>query len=99
PPEPWLVGVPDPYDGAGGNPYHSWSESLSLTAAAAKLAGFVKGSLIGIQPTGQDLTPRLVTASVVGTGGRTTATGAQLQQAFGLLSTLVSFTTITAAPG
>ena len=25
-PEPWLRGVPDPYDNAGGNPYYRWSK-------------------------------------------------------------------------
>lgn len=98
-PEPWLVGVPDPYDGAGGNPYYRWSENPSMAQAAATLGSLLKGSLIGIQPTPQDLTPRLVSAQVVGTGGRSTVTGGQLQQLFGLLSTYVSFTTITAAPG
>ncbi len=98
-PEPWLVGVPDPYDGAGGNPYHRWSDDLSVAQASATLGSFLKGSLIGIQPTRQDHTPRLVTAQVLGTGGRSTVTGEQLQQLFGLLSTYVSFTTITAAPG
>ncbi|HYZ79773.1 MAG TPA: SpoIID/LytB domain-containing protein, partial [Solirubrobacteraceae bacterium] len=32
-PEPWLVGVPDPYDSAGQNPYHSWETQMSLAAA------------------------------------------------------------------
>ncbi len=99
PPEPWLVGVPDPYDGAGGNPDHRWSENLSLVHAAATLGRLVKGSLLGIQPTRQDRTPRLVSAQVVGKAGRSSVTGGQLQQLFGLLSTYVSFTTITTAPG
>ena len=29
---PWLRGVDDPYDGAGGDPYHHWTRQLSLTA-------------------------------------------------------------------
>jgi hypothetical protein len=36
---------------------------------------------------------------VIGTAGSTTVTGAQLQGAFGLLSTWASFTTISAAAG
>jgi hypothetical protein len=93
------VGVPDPYDGAGGNPYYRWSDNLTMAQAAAALGSLLKGSLIGIQPTPPDLTPRLVSAQVVGTGGRSTVTGGQLQQLFGLLSTYASFTTITAALG
>jgi len=50
-PEPWLVGVSDPYDGAGGDPYHQWTYQLSLPEATAKLSGLVKGMLRGIQVT------------------------------------------------
>jgi stage II sporulation protein D len=94
-PEPWLTGVADPYDGAGGNPYHSWSAQLSLPAAARKLGGLVKGSLIGIDVTRHGVSPRIVQAQVVGTRGRTTVTGTQLQEAFGLDSTDAAFTAIS----
>ncbi len=99
PPEPWLVGVPDPYDGTGGNPYYRWSVNLTIGQATSALSGLLKGTLIGIEPTAQDLTPRLATAVLVGSAGQTPVTGAQLQQLFGLLSTYVAFTTITATPG
>jgi stage II sporulation protein D len=94
-PEPWLVGVPDPYDGAAGDPYHSWSSQMSLAAAARKLAGLVKGSLIGIEVTRHGVSPRIVQARVVGTRGTSTVSGTQLQGIFGLDSTYASFTTIT----
>src|SRR5207248_624771 len=94
-PEPWLRGVPDPYDGAGHDPYHFWVHRLSLATAAGKLSGLVKGSLIGVQVTKHaGASPRVVTASVVGTGGRGTTTGGALEQRFGLSSTLATFTTI-----
>ncbi len=93
-PEPWLVGVPDPYDAAGGDPYHSWSFSYSLPSATARLGGLVKGSLIGIQVTKQGSSPRILTAEVVGTRGQTRVTGDQLEQAFNLLTTYAAFTTI-----
>jgi stage II sporulation protein D len=94
-PEPWLVGVPDPYDGAAGDPYHSWSSQMSLAAAARKLGGLVKGSLIGIQVTRHGVSPRIVSAEVVGTRGSTSVSGTQLQSSFGLDSTDASFTTIS----
>jgi stage II sporulation protein D len=97
-PEPWLRGVPDPYDGAGGDPYHQWGEQLSLGGAATKLRGLVKGSLVGITVTQHGVSPRIIKAAVVGSRGATTATGSQLQQAFGLLTTDASFTTITTNP-
>jgi stage II sporulation protein D len=96
-PEPWLVGVPDPYDGAGGDPYHRWGSQMSTSAAQAKLGSLVKGSLIGIQITKTGVSPRILTANVVGTKGTTSVTGDQLQQVFNLLTTYASFTTISGA--
>jgi stage II sporulation protein D len=96
-PEPWLVGVPDPYDGAGGDPYHRWGSQMSTSAAQAKLGSLVKGSLIGIQITKTGVSPRILTANVVGTKGTTSVTGDELQQVFSLLTTYASFTTISGA--
>jgi stage II sporulation protein D len=97
--EPWLVGVPDPYDGAGGDPYHHWTRQLSLSAATKDLGPLVKGKLISIQVTQTGASPRIMKAKVIGTGGTSTATGAQLESAFGLLSTWASFTTISSTAG
>jgi len=93
-PEPWLRGVPDPYDGAAGDPYHSWSLQLSLASATAKLRGLVRGSLVGITIVRQGTSGRIMTARVVATRGQTTVSGAQLQDLFGLDSTLATFTVI-----
>jgi stage II sporulation protein D len=98
-PEPWLRGVPDPYDGAGGDPYHRWGYNLTMAAASARLGGLVKGALIGIRVTKRGSSPRIVLAQVVGTRGRSTVTGIQLQHIFGLLTTYAVFTTITTEPG
>jgi stage II sporulation protein D len=59
----------------------------------------VKGGLIGIRVTRHGVSPRIVTAVVVGTRGQTTVTGSQLQHAFGLLATWATFTTISTVPG
>jgi len=98
-PEPWLRGVPDPYDGAGGNPYYRWRIALSTAAAQAKLGALVKGALIGIRVTRHGASPRIIAARVVGTRGTTPVSGSGLQGAFGLMSTYAQFTTITSAPG
>ena len=92
-PQPWLRGVPDPYDGAAGDPYHRWSVRLSLAAATARLGSLVRGTLQRIDVTRRGVSPRIVQARVAGTRGTTTVTGAQLQQAFGLDSTAATFTT------
>lgn len=98
-PEPWLKGVSDPYDDAGGNPYHRWSDQLSMKAAAAKLGSLVKGKLIGIKVTKWGVSPRVVSAVVVGSKGQVTVTGPQLQQIFGLMSTYMSFSVLSSSPG
>ena len=98
-PQPWLRGVPDPYDGAGGDPYHHWGYRMSVAAAAGKLSGLVKGSLVGIKVLRHGASPRILAASVVGTKGRTTVSGTGLQQRFGLLTTSAHFTTITTNAG
>jgi stage II sporulation protein D len=93
-PEPWLRGVTDPYDGAGGDPYHSWGYDMSLASASAKLGGLIKGSLVGIQVTKHGASPRVLAAVALGTKSRTSVTGVQLQNRFGLLTTYAAFTTI-----
>jgi stage II sporulation protein D len=98
-PEPWLRGVTDRYDGAGGDPYHRWSQQLRLSAAARKLRSLVKGRLIGIKVVRHGSSPRVLTAQVVGTKGRTTVSGTELQRAFGLLTTYAAFTTISTSAG
>jgi stage II sporulation protein D len=94
-PAPWLRGVPDPFDSAGGDPYHAWGEQLSLRTATAKLSGLVKGSLVGITINRHGVSPRIIRATVDGTKGTTTVSGGSLQQAFGLLTTDAAFTSLT----
>ena len=94
-PEPWLVGEPDPYDSAGGNPYHRWAYHMSVRTAELDLGGLVKGSLIGIKVLKHGVSPRIVKAAVVGTKGSSDVTGPQLQDDFSLMSTYMAFTTIT----
>jgi stage II sporulation protein D len=97
---PWLRGVPDPYDSAGGqNPYYRWSFNLSLTSAAAKLRGLVRGGFIGIRVLRHGASPRIVLAAVVGSAGSVNVDGNRLAGAFGLMSTWASFTTISTSAG
>jgi stage II sporulation protein D len=90
-PEPWLVGVPDPYDGAAGDPYHRWTVTLSVAAATRELGSLVRGRLRRIVVTRHGVSPRVITARVIGTGGVTAVSGPQLAQSFGLLSTDARF--------
>lgn len=95
-PDPWLKGVTDPYDNAGGDPYHRWSERMPLATAKRKLGALVEGRLRGIRVTQRGVSPRIVFAQVVGTKGRRTVSGPELQRVFGLMSTDMRFTTISA---
>jgi SpoIID/LytB domain protein len=86
-PEPWLRGVADPYEGTTSD----WKVSLSFAAAAAQLRGFVKGSFRGIEVLSRGVSPRIVSAKILGSRGTTPITGPQLAGALGLSSTWAYF--------
>lgn len=93
-PQPHLKSVEDPYDNV--SPKHRWKPAkLTLAAAGAKLGGLVKGRFKGIEVTKRGRSPRIVSAEIVGSGGRTTVDGATLRARLGLLDTWAYFTTIT----
>lgn len=87
-PEPWLVGVADPYD-AGAQ--HRWSVSMSFAAAAQRLNGLVAGSFRGIEVTRRGSSPRIVSAFVLGSKGRTLVSGPELASRLGLIDTWAYF--------
>ncbi len=85
---PYLRGVPDPYD--KGSPYHRWHEQLSPRELESALSGLVDGKLRVIRvETGAS--PRVLEATIVGTGGQTTVDGATLQDRLDLRDTWVRF--------
>lgn len=87
-PEPWLVGVPDPYDGG---PLHHWSLTLTFPAAESSLSGLLRGRLRGIEVTRRGYSPRVLTAVLIGSRGRSEVSGAQLAERLGLYSTWAYF--------
>jgi len=96
PPEPWLKGVPDPYDSV--SPLHRWGPiTMSMRAAAKRLSGYVRGSFRGIRITKRGTSPRVVAAQVLGSRGRTAISGPTLRDRFGLRDTWMSFTVVDAA--
>ena len=89
-PEPWLRAVPDPYDDSA--PRHKWGPlRFTLADAQHRLAGVVKGTFQGIEVTKRGASPRVVSADVVGSGGRTSVSGPQLRSRFGLFDTWAFF--------
>jgi stage II sporulation protein D len=87
-PEPWLLGVSDPYDRG---PSSRWSTSATFGAAAKRLEGLVKGSFRGIEVLKRGVSPRIVSALVLGSRGTTPVSGPELAARFGLLSTWAYF--------
>lgn len=90
-PEPWLRGVVDQYEPHADN--HTWKLALSFTAAAAKLSGLVRGAFMGIEVLKRGFSPRIVSAYVLGSGGRTAVSGTTLAERLGLYSAWAYFST------
>jgi stage II sporulation protein D len=89
PPVPYLVGVPDPYDGAC--PLHTWKLEFSGAEISAKLSGYLDGGLKQIVVTKRGVSPRIVEAKLVGTGGTTKIRGDQLAAALGAYDRWMDF--------
>lgn len=86
-PEPWLQGVPDSYETKAS----SWKLSLSFASAAARLSGLVKGSFRGIEVLTRGVSPRIVSAEVLGSRGTSPVSGPELAARLGLTSTWAYF--------
>lgn len=80
-PEPWLIGVPDPYDGG---PLHRWTIKLTFAEAGKDLQGLVKGAFEGIEVLKRGFSPRIVLANVLGSKGKTEVSGPELAARLGL---------------
>ncbi len=87
-PQPWLVGVSDPYDSG---PSSRWTVSMSFAAAARRLSGLVSGAFRGIEVTRRGSSPRIVSAYVLGSRGRTAVSGPELAARLGLQDTWAYF--------
>jgi len=89
-PQPWLRGVVDQYEHGD---RHAWKLALSFAAAASRLHGLVRGSFQGIEVVNRGFSPRIVSAYVLGSAGRTLVSGAELAARLGLYSTWAYFST------
>ena len=86
---PYLQGVPDPYDGEC--PLHSWTLKFSGPEISSKLSSYLKGKLKQVVIVKTGVSPRIVEAKLIGTGGVTTVTGEQLEVALGGYDTWMTF--------
>ncbi|MDA0179226.1 SpoIID/LytB domain-containing protein [Solirubrobacter phytolaccae] len=92
-PRPWLVSVEDEFDNV--SPRHRWTTKLTMASASKKLGGLVKGSFKGIRVTKRGVSPRIVSAEVVGSRGVSRTDGATLRARLGLFDTWASFASIS----
>lgn len=92
-PEPYLVSVKDPYDDV--SPKHRWKFTLTLPAAEAKLGSLVKGRLRSITVLQHGVSPRILRARIVGSGGTTEVDGATLKSRLGLYDTWARFSVVS----
>jgi stage II sporulation protein D len=88
-PEPYLVGVSDPYDNI--SPKHRWQIRLTTSRLQHELGSLVRGKLRGVKVLQRGVSPRIVWASVVGTRGSVRVRGATLKSRLGLDDTWASF--------
>jgi stage II sporulation protein D len=88
-PVPYLVGVPDPYDGSC--PLHTWELKFSGREISAKLSSYLDGRLKRVVVTKRGVSPRIVWAKLVGTAGVTKIRGDQLASALGAYDRWMDF--------
>jgi SpoIID/LytB domain protein len=93
-PKPWLKAVDDPFDSV--SPKHRWGPfRFTASQVQRKLHRYLHGRFKRIKVVQRGVSPRVVRAQVVGTGGVTDVTGPQLRSAFGLYDTWAFFTSVT----
>jgi stage II sporulation protein D len=88
-PVPYLKAVDDPYDTT--SPLHTWRRVFTQGEIETRLGHYLKGNLQDIQITSTGVSPRIVSANVVGSGGTTKVSGSELESALGLYSTWMTF--------
>ncbi len=86
---PYLVGVPDPYDYYC--PLHKWTLKFSGPEISERLGSLLKGRLKQVVVTKRGVSPRILSARLIGTGGVTTVSGSDLEVALGGYDSWMSF--------
>jgi stage II sporulation protein D len=91
-PQPWLKGVADPYDTG---PAYEWKLTISFGAVATRLRGLVKGAFRAVEVLKRGVSPRIVSAEILGTGGSTLVSGPELAGRLGLDDTWAYFSVMS----
>jgi stage II sporulation protein D len=93
---PYLQGVPDPYDYYC--PLHTWTLHFTGPEISSRLGAYLDGRLKQVVITKTGVSPRIIAAKLVGTGGTTTVTGEQLEVALGGYATWMTFQKVVSQP-
>jgi stage II sporulation protein D len=93
-PVPYLKSVRDPFDSV--SPLHTWRLTIPDSTIQQRLAPYVRGRLRRIVVTKRGISPRIVRARLVGSGGTATIAGDTLQYALGLYDRWAYFCRVTA---
>ena len=86
---PYLVGVSDPYDYYC--PLHKWTLEFTGPEISSRLGAYLQGKLKQVVITKTGVSPRIVSAKLIGTGGTSTVTGSELSLALGGHDTWMTF--------
>jgi SpoIID/LytB domain protein len=93
----YLKGVTDPYDDSA--PLHTWGPlRRSPAQLEASLGSAVKGSLQAVYRVERGVSPRIVKAAIIGSGGTTFMHGSSLRAKLGLNSAWATFRSLSIAP-
>jgi stage II sporulation protein D len=88
----YLRGVDDPFEAEAGSPYEHWKRKFSIGRMNSGLHSIgLRGKLKNIAVVQRGISPRIVRANLIGTGGTTAVNGPQLRDALGLPDTWAFF--------
>ena len=90
---PYLRGVKDPADRI--SPKHRWTLRYTTRGLQARLGRYVRGRLKAVKVRKRGVSPRIVSADVVGTRGSRRVTGSNLRQALGANDNWMRFRRVT----
>jgi stage II sporulation protein D len=92
-PQPYLKGVPDPHDRI--SPKHRWTLNYTTSSLSARLRPYLRGKLKAVKIRKRGVSPRIVSADVVGSRGTRRVTGTNLRQALRANDNWMTFKRVT----
>jgi stage II sporulation protein D len=91
-PRPYLKGVESPYESF--SPRNRWTFRFTTSQVQSRLRGYVKGSFRGLKVLRRGVSPRVISADVIGSRGRSRISGTTLRQRLGLYDNWLTMTKV-----